>query len=148
MKIFFILSTLTAACTTAFAQTENHVTWSYGVKKIGSNGALILLKASIDPGWHIYSLYLKKNRLAKTSIDFAKSNAYTRVGKTREPKALIRYENSFGTKVGCFENRVIFWQKMRLLGKKVIIKGLVTYAIGNDKKCQSPEVEDFSINVP
>ena len=41
----------------ASAQVENPTQWSYSQKDLGNNEYEIVLKAQIEPGWHIYSIY-------------------------------------------------------------------------------------------
>jgi hypothetical protein len=53
-KLLFVIGIVWAA-NTAHAQIEAPVHWSYAAKKTSPTQAAILLKATIDRDWHIYS---------------------------------------------------------------------------------------------
>lgn len=132
------------------AQILHPVHWSYAAKKLNANEAVIMLKADIDPGWHIYSTVQPDGGPVKTSFVFAPSVRYTVVGTISEPKPVTRYEKAFEMNVSYFENMVIFQQKVTLRqaqGDKTVIKGTLRFMVCNDKQCLPPENVSFSIPV-
>ncbi|QKJ32788.1 sugar transporter [Mucilaginibacter mali] len=131
----------------AFAQIEGHVNWAYAAKKVSATEAVVLLKATIDDGWHIYSAYIKEGGPIKTSFKFAKSGDFTPEGKIIEPKPISQYDKNFGMTLTYFENAVVFQQKVKLKGKKATVKGTLEFMTCNDQKCLPPETVDFSVNV-
>ena len=72
-KIFFIIALLIAT-SSAFAQIESPVKWSYAAKKLSSTEAVVFIKATIQDGWQIYSLNVKDGGPIKTSFTFNPSN--------------------------------------------------------------------------
>src|ERR1700722_13064954 len=98
----------------AYAQIETPVKWSYAAKKISSTEAVVFLKATIQDGWHIYSMDVKDGGPIKTSFKFSPSKEYALVGATTEPTPLTKYEKSFSMNVSYFEKSVIFQQKVKL----------------------------------
>lgn len=130
-----------------FAQIESHVTWAYAAKKVSATEAVILLKATMDKGWHIYSQHVKDGGPIKTSFKFSSSKEYTLVGKTIEPKAITKFEDSFKMNVSYFENSVVFQQKVRLKGKKATVKGTLEYMTCNNQKCLPPDDINFAVQV-
>jgi thiol:disulfide interchange protein DsbD len=131
----------------AYAQIETPVKWSYAAKKTGPNEAVLLLKATIEPGWHIYSLHIKDGGPVKTSFTFNKSAAYILTGKLTEPKPTVHFEKSFGMDVSYFEKEVIFQQKVKLKKPSATVKGSLEFMTCNDHKCLPPADIDFSIPV-
>ncbi len=132
----------------AYAQIEHPVKWAYAAKKTGSNEVTVYLKATMEQGWHIYSLHVKEGGPIKTSFTFAPSTAYSLVGKIVEPKPLTKFEKAFGMDVSYFENEVIFEQKIKLRSANVsAIKGSLEYMTCNDKKCLPPDDVNFSVPV-
>jgi DsbC/DsbD-like thiol-disulfide interchange protein len=119
----------------AFAQIESRVSWAYAAKKVSATEAVVLLKATIDDGWHIYSLNVKDGGPIKTSFKFTPSKEFTLVGKPTEPAAITKYEKNFGMNVSYFENSVVFQQKVKLKGKKATVKGSLEFMTCNDQKC-------------
>jgi len=147
MKKLLLVLVVLFAGRSAFAQIEGHVTWAYAAKKVSATEAVILLKATIDDNWHIYSAYQKDGGPIKTSFKFNKSADVMLEGKIIEPKPHTSYEKNFGMNVSYFENSVVFQQKVKLKGKKATVKGSLEYMTCNDQKCLPPETVEFAVNV-
>lgn len=148
MKKFVLASLVLLATVSAKAQIINPVHWSYAAKKTSPTEAVVLLKATMDNGWHIYSQNVKEGGPIKTSFTFDTSPAYALVGKTQEPKAITKMEKTFDMEVSYFENAVIFQQKVKLKGNgPVTVKGKLEYMSCNDQKCLPPDEVAFSIPV-
>jgi len=130
-----------------YAQILAPVKWGYVAKKTGVNEATVYFKATIDPGWHIYSLNVGDGGPIKTSFTFSSSKQFTLVGKVMEPTPIKKFEPSFKMDVTYFENAVIFQQKIKLHAAKTTVKGKLEYMTCNDQKCLPPEDLDFSIEV-
>lgn len=131
----------------ANAQILRPVKWSYGAKKINATEAVVFLKATIDEGWHVYSLHVKEGGPIPTTFRFDKSADYSLEGKTIEPKPVTRMEPTFNMTVGFFESNVIFQQKVKLKNGRVTVTGSVNYMTCNDKQCLTPEEVKFSIPI-
>ncbi len=147
MKKLTLLFAVSLFSTGLFAQILTPVKWSYAAKKISKTEAVLLLKATIDNGWHIYSTRQKDGGPVKTAFAFTPSKDYAINGALAEPKPVTKFENAFKMNVSYFENSVIFQQKIKLKKDQTSIKGKVEYMICNDKKCLPPEDIDFSIPV-
>ena len=133
--------------TAAFAQIEAPVRWSYAAKKTSATEAVVFLKATIQPGWHIYSQNVKEGGPVKTSFTFASSKDYAPVGKAIEPKPISKFEKVFGMNVGYFEGSVVFQQKIKLNKATTTAKGKVEFMVCNDRQCLPPEEVEFNIPV-
>jgi len=130
----------------AYAQIESPVKWAYAAKKISSTEAVVFLKATIQDGWHIYSLNVKDGGPIKTSFTFAPSKEYSLEGAATEPTPVTKFEKAFNMNVSYFEKSVIFQQKIKLKSANVsLVKGKLEYMTCNDKKCLPPEDLDFSV---
>ncbi|PTQ99846.1 disulfide bond corrector protein DsbC [Mucilaginibacter yixingensis] len=147
MKKLLLVFAAMVLCSSAFAQIESHVKWAYAFKKINDKEGVVLLRATIDEGWHIYSTTLKAGGPIKTSFTFAKSPDYILNGKVAEPKPVTKFEKSFGMNVTYFENTVTFQQKVKLNAKKTTIKGKLEFMTCNDQKCLPPDDVDFAVAV-
>lgn len=146
-RITLILSFLVLSVFAASAQIENPVKWSYGQKKISKTEAIVFIKASIEDGWHIYSQNVKDGGPVKTTITFAPSKDYVKVGNTSEPKPVTKFEKSFEMNVSYFEKQVIFQQKVKLNKASATVKGKVEFMVCNDSKCLPPTEVEFSVQV-
>jgi DsbC/DsbD-like thiol-disulfide interchange protein len=146
MKKLLLAIALLVTGAGAYAQIEAPVKWSYAAKKISSTEAVVFLRATIQDGWHIYSLNVKDGGPIKTSFTFNSSSEYSLVGKPTEPTPVTKYEKAFSMNVTYFEKSVTFQQKIKLKSAKAsVVKGKLEYMTCNDMKCLPPEDVDFSI---
>lgn len=146
MKKLLILMTVLMISASAFAQIEAPVKWSYAAKRLSKTEAVILLRATIQDGWHIYSLNVGDGGPIKTSFKFTPSKEYALIGKPSEPKPATKYEDAFKMNVSYFEKTVTFQQKIKLKSTNATaIKGQLEYMTCNDKKCLPPEDVDFTV---
>lgn len=149
MKRILLLFTLLAFSAGAFAQIEKPVKWSYAAKRLNKEEAVVFLRATIEPGWHIYSQDVKDGGPVKTSFTFNSSSEYAPLGKTAEPRPVTKYEDAFKMNVSYFERTVTFQQKIRLKSPAAkAVTGQLEYMTCNDRKCLPPEDVDFSIPLP
>lgn len=147
MKKLKLLLAASLLSTGLFAQILQPVKWSYAAKKISKTEAVLLMKATIDNGWHIYSSQQKDGGPIKTSFTFTPSKDYAVNGAVAEPKPVTKFENTFKMNVSYFEKSVVFQQKIKLKKDQVNIKGSLEYMVCNDKQCLPPENIDFNIPV-
>ena len=146
-KLTLVLSMVLFTVAAAFAQIEKPVTWAYVAKKTSKTEATLYIKASVDDKWHIYSQNIKSGGPVKTTFAFSPSKDFALVGKTMEPKAIVKYEDTFKMNVSYFEDEVIFQQKIKLNKGATVVKGKVEFMVCNDKQCLPPEEVEFSIPV-
>lgn len=128
------------------AQVLTPVHWSYGSKKISATEAVVFFKASIDPGWHVYSQHVGDGGPVKTTFTFKASPDFTLDGETIEPKPISRMEKVFNMEVGFFETSVIFQQKVKLKKGQTNVTGTLEYMTCNDHQCLPPD--DIEFNIP
>lgn len=147
MKKLLLVLAVMLTVAGAFAQVQGHVTWAYAAKKVSTTEAVVLLKATIDNGWHIYSLNVKDGGPIKTSFKFKPSKEFKLVGKIIEPKPIVKYDPNFKMNLTYFENSVVFQQRIKLTGKKATVKGTLEYMTCNDHQCLPPEDVDFTVQV-
>jgi thiol:disulfide interchange protein DsbD len=146
MKKLLLLMTVLLISAASYAQIESPVKWSYAAKKLNNNEAVVFLRATIQDGWHIYSLNVGDGGPIKTSFKFTPSKEYALVGAVAEPAPIKKYEEAFKMNVTYFEKTVTFQQKIKLkAGNVAAVKGQLEYMTCNDKKCLPPEDVDFSI---
>ncbi|HEY9001820.1 MAG TPA: protein-disulfide reductase DsbD N-terminal domain-containing protein [Mucilaginibacter sp.] len=145
MKKLLLLMTVLLISAASYAQIESPVKWSYAAKKLNDKEAVVFLRATIQDGWHIYSLNVGDGGPIKTSFKFTPSKEYALAGTVSEPTPIKKYEEAFKMNVTYFEKTVTFQQKIKLKGNVSAIKGQLEYMTCNDKKCLPPEDVDFSI---
>ena len=132
-----------------FAQVENPVKWAYAAQRTSATEATVLIKATIEPGWHVYSQFIKEGGPIPTSFTFAPSKEYSLAGKTTEPKAVVKFDKQFKMNIGYFEKEVLFSQKVKLKSASATtVKGKLEFMVCNDRKCLPPDEVAFNIPVP
>ena len=146
-RLTLLFALLITTALGASAQIEDPVSWAFGSKKISSTEAVIYLKATIEDGWHVYSQNVKPGGPIKTTIKFAPSKEFSKVGVTAEPKAITKYEKTFAMNVSYFENEVVFSQKVKLVKGQALVKGTIEFMTCNDRKCLPPSEVPFSVQV-
>lgn len=146
-KFALILVLMVASFTGAFSQILTPVKWEFGAKKISNTEAVVFMKAVIDDGWHIYSQTVGDGGPVKTSFTYNKSNDFSLVGKTAEPKPKTKYEAVFGMDVPYFSKEVVFQQRVKLNKGQTVVKGVVEFMACDATQCLPPEEVPFSIAV-
>jgi hypothetical protein len=146
-KIISYMGLFILLLSSASAQILHPVSWSYAAKRTGKNQAVLLLKASIEDGWHIYSAYQADGGPVKTSFEFTPVKDYDLIGKIEEPVPVSKFEEAFNMKVSFFEKTVVFQQKVRLDATHPVIKGKLNFMVCNNQKCLSPETVEFTVPV-
>lgn len=136
--------------TFVFAQGKQYVSWSFSQKKISPDEFELSFKATIEPGWHLYSQIETPDGPLPTYFEFEKSKDYKLVGKTKEPKPIELAEPVFDNQImRFFANSATFTQKIKALSNKPFeVKGFIDGMACNESQCQkfSPPV-DFAIKI-
>jgi DsbC/DsbD-like thiol-disulfide interchange protein len=147
IKRLITASIAMAMCIVAHAQIVKPVRWSYAAKKISSTETILMIKADLNDGWHIYSINQKDGGPLKTTINFTNSSDYSLMGKIIEPKPIRKFEQVFGIDVLYFNKSVVFQQKIKVKKEQTNIKGRVSFMACNDQQCLPPDELEFNIPI-
>lgn len=151
-----IVKLLTAVLLTAFltpllhAQILNPVKWKFESKQISGDQHELIMTASIDDGWTIYSQYLESDDgPVPTTFEFDKSKSYKRQGKVEEDKTNRKegHDPIFDMKVVKYAKKAIFRQKITVSDYSKPITGYVDFMTCDAEKCLPPTKVDFSFNI-
>lgn len=144
-RVAFILVFCLFIAPQLLAQIVEPVKWSFESKQDGQE-AILIFKASIEKGWHLYDTDLEEGGPVKTSIHFADSTLFDLVGKVqKEPLPTKYFDKIFNMNVGYFSNKATLTQKIKFKKPgKVEIKGFVEYMSCNDETCTPPSEADFT----
>jgi len=131
-----------------YSQILEPVKWDFSSKRLNDTVAELILKATIDKGWHVYSQNIPEGGPIPTSFTFNKSNDYKLTGKVKEPKALEEFDPNFDMVLKYYANSVQFKQKVKILSKNpVVVKGSLEFMCCDDKQCLPPSVVDFEFKL-
>jgi thiol:disulfide interchange protein DsbD len=134
-----------------FSQVLTPVKWSFRVEQTKPGEATLLLTATIDHGWHVYSQDnpAPPNGPVATSFTFSKSKDFQLNGKVTEPKAIEEQDPQFDNHIlKYFDRIVVFKQKIKVLGKKDFkLKGSLEFMCCDNSRCIPPEEIEFSFDI-
>lgn len=131
------------------AQIYEPVKWSQELKVTGENTANIIIKATIDEGWHLYGLNLPKDGPVPTSIVFEKMDNAEKAGNIQTPSKLSKaFDANFDMELNWYVNEAVFIQPIKFTdASKVSVKGYVEFMVCNDESCLPPTKNKFTLGI-
>jgi thiol:disulfide interchange protein DsbD len=123
------------------AQQLDPVQWSLAVDSPAAPGATVAarLTASIDPGWHLYSLSTPKGPIPTTiRIDGEPAVAAYRV---YQPQPAVKFDPNFQADTETFDNQAVFWIAVELAkdaAGTVELTAQVRYQACDERQCLLP----------
>lgn len=149
-NLFKLLATilLLAGSSITKAQVEDPVSWSYKANKIDGNKYELVITASIEKGWHLYSIALPSGGPIPTTFTFKPSPDFKLVDKVKElSKPTKEHDEIFNLDLSFFAKEATFSQEVELTSNKTIdINGNIEYQACFSDKCIYLE-KDFTIKV-
>ena len=130
------------------AQIYDPVSWTFTSEAVQGNEATVVIKASIEEGWHLYSQFIEEGGPLPTVFAFETSPDYELIGKVEEsPQAIKGFDPNFNMSIAWHKDSVSFKQKIRLKKPKVQVQGTLEFMTCDDKNCLPPEEVPFSVEV-
>ncbi|MEO8713125.1 MAG: protein-disulfide reductase DsbD domain-containing protein, partial [Parafilimonas sp.] len=107
------------------------------------------ISATLQPGWHIYSINTPNGGPVATTFNFKKNPLVTLEGNTKENGKLnTEYDDVFGVDVKYYSETVMFAQPLKLKSAvKTNISGTIKYMLCNDKMCLPPKTVPFNVQL-
>ncbi len=134
--------------TTSVAQIENPVKWSTTVEKTSDKEAVLVMTATIQKGWHLYSQFIADGGPIKTTFAFEPNANYKTIGTVSEGKAVEYFDKNFEMQLKYFGDKAVFKQKIAVLtNNKFSIKGSVEFMVCDDEKCLPPDLVELSFEI-
>lgn len=127
--LLFLVAFLTFANTNA--QIVKPVKWTTKVTKISDTEVNLIMEATIEKDWHVYSQYTPDNGPlpAEFKFDNAKGN-YELIGKVKESPYKKQYNDVFEVDEYYFANKATFTQKVKIINPKLTsIKGAIDFQV-------------------
>ncbi|WP_303315141.1 cytochrome c biogenesis protein CcdA [Flavivirga abyssicola] len=146
-KIILLLALF--SLTIGNSQVFDPVKWSTSVEKISDTEYKLISKASIEPGWHLYSQDVPEGGPIATAFTFDEANgAFKSIGNTTEEEGHTVNDPIFEMKIKFFENKAAFEQKIEVLGDKKTVNATVEFMVCDDTRCLPPKEVDLVFNLP
>ena len=141
--IFIIFLLLT---TSLKAQVYDPVKWSSSVEKLSETEYNLVIKAEIEPGWHVYSQVIEGDDgpLPTEFTYLDQEGNYELIGGTSEPNVKPYYDDVFDMEIKYFDNEAVFKQKIKMLNPDVTqISSEVFFMVCDDERCLPPNTFEF-----
>ena len=104
------------AMTMVFAQMAEPVKWKFSTEKISDKEFNLVMTATIEDKWHLYSQHFDQGGPMPLEIKYTKSDKYKLVGTTSEsPTPTAEYDDVFMVNVKYFTKKATFKQKIEVL---------------------------------
>lgn len=150
-KLIFVLLML-GAIFNGTSQILDPVDWEVTVERQEGNNYTILMKATMDKGWHIYSQkQFGEEELGPIPTEFSFNNSeatFTLIGPTTEPEIEPIFDPVFDLNVVFFEDEALFTQPIEVLDDenlKIIVE--IFYSVCDDKQCLAPDLKTFEVDL-
>ena len=130
------------------AQIYDPVSWKFTAENVHGKEATVVITATIQPGWHVYSQFIEEGGPIPTSFKFDKGKGYSLIGKVSEsPKAISAFDPNFNMQIAWHKTKVQFSQKIKLTEPKVQVSGTLEFMVCNDTNCLPPEEIPFTVSI-
>lgn len=128
----------------SFAQIVEPVKWSSKVAKVSDTEVDVVMTATIEPNWHLYSQFNPDGGALPLYFTFNNQKGnFELVGKTKESKYKKHFNDIFGVDEYYFENSATFTQRIKIL--KSGFKNFIVNASG--QACIDGKCVNFDSNV-
>lgn len=133
----------------SFAQRQNPVSWNYEAIKKSADTYEIVLTATVEEPWHIYSQNTGKGGPIPTAVVFKPNPLVTKTGKVKELGKLEKvFDKNFNTDVLYFSDKVKFVQLVKVKGGiKTNLSGTIEYMVCDDSQCLPPVKKSFDLKL-
>ncbi len=111
----------------------------------------VKVTADVVDGWHIYSTTTQEEGPVPTEIEFAEGAPFTRSGKIKQPKPIVKYDENFGIDTEYYDKDVTFTvtAKVKASAKpgkqKVVVE--VSFMACNDRMCLPPKTVEVPFDI-
>jgi thiol:disulfide interchange protein DsbD len=144
-KILFIFCSLLLFVSNVSAQIQDPISFKTELKTISETEAEIRFTASIDKGWHVYSVNLPSGGPISATFNVEKIEGAKLIGKlTPLSKEIEKFDKVFEMKLRYFEHSATFSQKIKITGSSYKIKGYLEYGACDDESCLPPTEVPFN----
>ena len=130
------------------AQIHDPVKWSTSVEKISDMEYELIVKATIEGDWHLYSQSVPKDGPIPTSFTYESNSKFLKKGNTKEEAGHVIDDPVFNMRIKYFGESAIFKQRVKLKSSAPFsIKAIVEFMVCNDTQCLPPNEVDLVFDV-
>lgn len=146
-SLFLIL--LFGAVLSVSAQIYDPVKWSFSSEKTDDGFTEVVMTATIEEHWHLYSQDIPDGGPIPTSFTFFPADQFATVGDVSEGKPIEEFDKNFDMILKYYGNKAVFKQKIRVKTNDAFqLKGELQYMVCDEKQCLPPEWVDIVLDIP
>ena len=147
-RLLTLIFTLFVGTFSVFAQMSDPTSWTFSQKKTGDNEYALTFKATIQPGWTVYSMSTPEGGPMPTSINIENVGAGIElVGKAVEDEPHKKHDDVFGVDVLYYTDNYSVTQKVKVTDPSItVVKGSVEFQACQEGACV-PGEKDFTIEL-
>ncbi len=148
MKKLLLPLFLLAGMTSVFSQVFEPVKWTASVEKKSETEYVLVSKATIDEGWHLYSQDVPEDGPIPTSFIYDDNGGAIKIlGNTSEEEGHTVDDPIFNMRITYFEKSAVFKQKVEISEGVDKILGFVEFMVCDDSKCLPPTEIELEFNL-
>jgi thiol:disulfide interchange protein len=148
MKKLLVVLLFLMGAVNARAQIYDPVEWKTTAENISADEATVVITATIEPGWHVYSQFIEEGGPIPTSFKFEDPQGYSLIGSVSEsPEAISAFDPNFKMQIAWHKTEVRFSQRIKLSAPSVKVSGVLEFMVCNDTHCLPPEEVPFEVTV-
>ncbi|PKQ45995.1 protein-disulfide reductase DsbD family protein [Confluentibacter flavum] len=144
---YYLLLALFVFGLNGFSQILDPVEWTTAVEKISDTEYDLVVTATIESGWHLYSQKVPEDGPIPTTFTFEGSESYKLVGETTEDEGHVIDDPVFMMRIKYFEDKAVFKQRVSFTNKPETIKGSVEFMVCDDSRCLPPNDDALVFNL-
>lgn len=124
--------------------------WSFSVEAGAEGRVQVDLKATLEPGWHLYALHLpREDGPLPTVIRLNPGKGHTGLVEVSGPEPVEEMDPNFAMLVRHHSGEPVFHAvTTRTSDAAFTLAGEVEYMLCNDRTCLPPVAVPFSLEVP
>ncbi|MEM6686225.1 MAG: protein-disulfide reductase DsbD domain-containing protein [Bacteroidota bacterium] len=126
------------------------VKWSGSVQKLADDEYALVMKASIEAKWHLYSQrsYGDDGPLPTEFTFIDAGTGYETTGKVEESETKEVFDKVFGKNISFYENEAVFTQKIKVTNADTkLLKAEVLFMVCDDQRCLPPTTREISFDI-
>jgi len=135
----------------SFAQVLDPVKWSFSLKPLKDSVYALVMTATIDEGWHLYTQKIPTDdpnaiTPVPTSFHFNENKDIELIGTVEEQsKSITEYDPNFEMDLSYFIKQAVFVQKVKT-SKSTKVTGYLEFMTCDDKQCLAPKEIEFEFD--
>lgn len=143
--LIFLIAAVTAVAQFP-AMKQQPVKWTASIVMNSPTEGVVLLKAAIDNGWHLYSTELPADGPQPTTVEFTAADGIRFTGEMTATPAPDTFDDpDWGMQLAWWENSAELSRPFEVTGSDIRIDGTVTFMTCSGQQCLPPDTFSFSL---